>query len=203
MTAEELLIHELAERAGISVRTIRYYIEEGLLPQPAYQGKYSYYTLNYLDRLELIRRLKDSYLPLREIREIMSSLTDDQIRIRLKELPPLSPKFSAQSAPAQPGPKPGAKALEYIDRLMEDQTRHKIGSTSEKPQSRFRKEREKFLEVNQPIHFQAEVQSEETWSRVSIAPGVELNLRQPMDDDTERQVHQLIDFARRLFQKKP
>ena len=59
MTTEELLIHELAARAGISVRTIRYYIEEGLLPQPSYQGKYSYYTLNYLDRLELIRRLKE------------------------------------------------------------------------------------------------------------------------------------------------
>jgi DNA-binding transcriptional MerR regulator len=71
MTTEELLIHELAEKAGVSVRTIRYYIEEGLLPPPTYEGKYSFYSTAYLDRLELIRRLKDSYLPLREIREIM------------------------------------------------------------------------------------------------------------------------------------
>jgi DNA-binding transcriptional MerR regulator len=84
MTTEELLIHELAERAGISVRTIRYYIEEGLLPQPSYQGKYSYYSKAYLDRLELIRRLKDSYLPLKEILSIMNSLSDEDVHRRLK-----------------------------------------------------------------------------------------------------------------------
>ena len=81
MTQEELLIHELAEKAGVTVRTIRYYIEQGLLPEPKYQGRYSYYTLSFLDRLELIRRLKDSFLPLSEIREIMISLTDAEVQL--------------------------------------------------------------------------------------------------------------------------
>ena len=100
MTTEELLIHELAARAGISVRTIRYYIEEGLLPQPSYQGKYSYYTLNYLDRLELIRRLKESYLPLREIREIMTSLSDEEVRAKLKDQTSSQPDvIASQSKP--------------------------------------------------------------------------------------------------------
>ncbi|MCL4562693.1 MAG: MerR family transcriptional regulator, partial [Chloroflexi bacterium] len=57
-----LLIHELARRAGVSVRTIRYYIEEGLLPPPGNLGRYSLYGEEYLDRLELIRQLKAAYL---------------------------------------------------------------------------------------------------------------------------------------------
>ncbi len=77
MYIENLLIHELAERAKTTVRTIRYYTDEGLLPQPVMQGKYAYYTPNHIQRLELIQRLKNSYLPLKEIRQIMLSLSDE------------------------------------------------------------------------------------------------------------------------------
>ena len=38
MTAEEYLIGELAKKADVSVRTIRYYISEGLLPSPQSRG---------------------------------------------------------------------------------------------------------------------------------------------------------------------
>src|SRR5512136_2217946 len=107
MVIEELLIHELAERAGISVRTIRYYIEEGLLPQPSYQGKYSYYSPSYLDRLELIRMLKESYLPLREIREIMNSLSDEEVKRKLLDSQASTPRFRNQPMPAQPNAQPG------------------------------------------------------------------------------------------------
>ncbi len=203
MTTEELLIHELAQRAGISVRTIRYYIEEGLLPQPAYQGKYSYYTLSYLDRLELIRRLKESYLPLREIRDIMSSLTDTQVRRKLKEMPLSSGKFSFQQSPAQLTPKPGAKALEYINRLMEDQTRYKTGESTGQPPVIHRKEREIATEPNLQPLFQANVSGEEAWLHITLAPGVELHLRQPMDASTESRIHQLFYVAKKIFQAKP
>lgn len=199
MTTEELLIHQLAQRAGISVRTIRYYIEEGLLPPPSYQGKYAYYTLIYLDRLELIRRLKESYLPLREISEIMNSLSDEQVRMRLKELPAHSPKFSVEQAPSRPGPKPGARALEYIDRLMEDQTRHKTKGSGELSQPNLRKDRDEFLPRDQSRSLQAAVAHEQTWLRILLAPGVELHLRQPEDEDTENRVRQLIIYAQRIF----
>jgi DNA-binding transcriptional MerR regulator len=200
MTAEELLIHELAERAGISVRTIRYYIDEGLLPQPSYQGKYSYYTLNYVDRLELIRRLKESYLPLREINEIMNSLTDDQVRKRLNELPASSPKFSLEQKPSQPTAKPGAKALDYINQVMDTQTKHRMKGTSDQPQPTITKQREMASQINfnssEPSPSKEE---DEIWQRISLAPGVELNLRRPLDPVTENLVQQVINFARRIF----
>ena len=76
MEEEKFLIHELAEKAGVTVRTIRYYTNEGLLPQPEASGKYAYYSAAHLNRLELIRRMKDAYLPLREIRQTLVRLSD-------------------------------------------------------------------------------------------------------------------------------
>ena len=202
MTTDELLIHELAARAGISVRTIRYYIDEGLLPQPNYQGKYSYYSLRYLDRLELIRRLKESYLPLREIREIMSSLTDDQVKRRLKELPPSNPKFTNEQTPDQPNTRPGAEALKYINRLMDDQTKYRTKGTVNQPQPTFLTHRELTNKQNISMKEQISTDNDETWHRVSLAPGVELHYRRPMDPDTESLVKQLVSFAKRIFHRK-
>ncbi len=202
MTAEELLIHELALKAGVSVRTIRFYIEEGLLPQPDYQGKYSYYKPSYLDRLELIRRLKESYLPLREIREIMVSLSDQDVRRKLQEPLP-SPKFSSEPKPAQPAARPGARAMEYIDRVMEDQSRYKTKGSIEQKQPKLEKIEDRFFQsgINAPP---APAQEEnETWQRISFVPGVELHLRRPMPPAIEFKVNQLINFAKRIFHVNP
>ncbi|MDP6418780.1 MAG: MerR family transcriptional regulator [Candidatus Krumholzibacteria bacterium] len=61
-------IGELARLAGVTVRTIRYYIQEGLLPEAPLRGRYAGYDESYLDLLEQIRRMKEDFLPLREIR---------------------------------------------------------------------------------------------------------------------------------------
>jgi DNA-binding transcriptional MerR regulator len=61
-------ISELAEEAGVSTRTIRYYVSEGLLPPPVGSGPTSRYTSAHRERLAIIDRLKAQYLPLREIR---------------------------------------------------------------------------------------------------------------------------------------
>ncbi len=61
-------IGELAERSGVTVRTIRYYIEEGLLPPPPRRGKYGDFDASYLQRLRLIQRLKEERLTLPAIR---------------------------------------------------------------------------------------------------------------------------------------
>lgn len=70
----------LTEQAGVSVRTVRYYIAEGLLPPPVAAGRQSAYTPGHLDRLRLIARLKEAYLPLREIRRQLAGLDDAAVR---------------------------------------------------------------------------------------------------------------------------
>jgi len=62
-------IGELAQRSGVTVRTVHYYIEQGLLPAPPRQGKYGDFDESYLQRLRLIRQLKAQRLSLPAIRE--------------------------------------------------------------------------------------------------------------------------------------
>src|SRR5688500_18740607 len=78
--AERLTLGELTAAADVSVRTVRYYISEGLLPPPEGTGPGSAYTQGHLDRLRLIQRLKEAYLPLKEIRRRLSGLSDDDVR---------------------------------------------------------------------------------------------------------------------------
>ena len=72
-------ISELADAAGVSIRTVRYYITEGLLPPPVTAGAKSYYTEEHRDRLIVIGRLKDAYLPLRAIRQQLAEMDDAAI----------------------------------------------------------------------------------------------------------------------------
>jgi DNA-binding transcriptional MerR regulator len=75
-----LTLGELTAAADVSVRTVRYYIAEGLLPPPEGSGPGSSYTQGHLDCLLLIQRLKEAYLPLKEIRRRLSGLSDDEVR---------------------------------------------------------------------------------------------------------------------------
>lgn len=70
---------ELTELADVSARTVRYYIAEGLLPPPDSAGSRATYSQEHLDRLLLIGRLKEEYLPLREIRRRLDDMTETEI----------------------------------------------------------------------------------------------------------------------------
>jgi DNA-binding transcriptional MerR regulator len=56
-TALELTIDQLAERSGVTVRTIRFWAGRGLLPPPALRGRTGFYGADHLARLELVSEL--------------------------------------------------------------------------------------------------------------------------------------------------
>lgn len=56
--AEQLTIAELADRTGISVRTIRFYTGMGLIPPPVVRGRLGLYDERHVARLELVRDLQ-------------------------------------------------------------------------------------------------------------------------------------------------
>ena len=62
-------LSELADAAGVTPRTVRYYIAQGLLSSPGRLGPGTRYGNEHLDRLHLIRRLQDQGLSLAEIRD--------------------------------------------------------------------------------------------------------------------------------------
>lgn len=68
-------IGEVAERTGLSLRTIRYYEEVGLaVPSARTQGGFRLYTEPDVDRLKLIMRMKPLGFQLDEMRELLAIL---------------------------------------------------------------------------------------------------------------------------------
>ncbi len=83
-----LRIGEIAERSGVTPRTIRYYEELGLLPRTEReQGKHRVYTEADVERLLELKRLRDLLgLSLEELRSmIMAEDVRAEIRRRFHE----------------------------------------------------------------------------------------------------------------------
>ena len=71
MGAEKYSILELVQASGVARRTIRYYVQRGLIPPPEGAGRGHFYQSVHLERLLQIRDLQDQGVPLEEIRVIL------------------------------------------------------------------------------------------------------------------------------------
>ena len=81
ITIAQLQISEVAKRAGVSIRTVRYYDEEGLLPPSGYtSGGIRLYTVQDVNRLIFIRRLKTLGLSIEEIRICLGNIPESPNR---------------------------------------------------------------------------------------------------------------------------
>ena len=88
----ELKIGQLAKRAGCTVKAVRFYEAQGLLPAPARSAAgYRLYTAGHLRCLQLIKRAKLLGLSLAKIRTLVVHLSDGRrpgaaLRPRLQRL---------------------------------------------------------------------------------------------------------------------
>lgn len=73
-------LEELAEEASVSARTVRYYVQRGLLPKPDFRGRDTVYTEEHLLRLRAIRRLQERFLPLDAIQTELLSRSLEELR---------------------------------------------------------------------------------------------------------------------------
>lgn len=99
---DDLTLARLADQSGVSERTIRYYIQFGLLPAPEGAGPRSRYGRSHLGRLRLIRMLQDRHLPLSAIRKVLARRSEREIA-RIAE-------SSGRKAPTS--------ALDYVRSLL-------------------------------------------------------------------------------------
>lgn len=150
-----LKLDELAERAGVSARTVRYYVQRGLLAPPVFRGRDTVYGEGHLLRLRLIKRLQDArFLPLDAIAAELAGKRDEEVRALLERMD-RGERRAVTAATAGP-----------------------IGPLRARAR---------------PI----EREAGERWTRVTIADGVELSVRDDVEWDVARLAEQLREAMRR------
>ena len=119
MTERTYKLDELARATGMSTRTVRYYVQRGLLPPAAFRGKDTAYGHEHLVRLRAIRRLQQAFFPLDAIAAELGSRTLGEIE-RIAE---------GKAMPAEP-PSHGAAVREDAARPSEEDARLAVARQS-------------------------------------------------------------------------
>jgi DNA-binding transcriptional MerR regulator len=222
---QQMGLNTLAERADVSPRTVRYYIHNGLLPGPTTRGPKAGYTQAHLDRLLMIRRLQEQYLPLAEIRRVLAELDDEAVSRGLQEgervavetppssaleyvravmagVPPSAAPTIGQPLPAPTAavPSPAMPAAMKQPPLPDG-----AGLESSVPRPPQYEEREQSRQRwRQARHWKPDQQhtvERSRWDRISLSADVELHIRRPLSPKDQRAVHDLIEAARQLFEE--
>lgn len=82
----EYKVSELADKAGVTKRTIHYYISKGLLLPPEGSGVNSVYNDEHLERILLIKKLQAEYMPLNKIREYILNNPTKVVQTKTKDI---------------------------------------------------------------------------------------------------------------------
>jgi len=183
---------ELSALAGVTPRTVRYYLTQGLLPAVGVSGPGAKYDDSHLARLRLIRRLQSQHQPLAEIRRQLDGLDDPAILA-----------LAAEPAP----PAPSDSALEYIQRVTA--SAHRV---SETPSLMHRDYGAPLRSMGTAMPSAVPPQPDQLtdaapriersqWERVSLAPDVELHIRRPLPRSIAKRVDRLVEIARDLLEE--
>ena len=200
--ADPIDLAELSARADVSVRTIRFYIQQGLLPSPESRGPGAHYTAEHLDRLRLIKRLQREHLPLAEIRRRLEGLGAAEIA-RLAEETAARPRSSARDyirrALSEPGEKlkgTGSGERGAGSGTPELFSLHVAAAMAPPPSGA---PSGLGASLREPVKPRPPGRSQ--WERITLAPDVELHLRRPLSREQNRQVERLMEAARVIFEE--
>jgi DNA-binding transcriptional MerR regulator len=171
-----LTIEELAERFGVSVRAIRYYIAQGLLPGPGARGKAASYGAEHLVRLGLIRQLTERHIPLAKIEELLRGLSLDEV----KALQVAEDGLSAQLVEAERRQSP----QDYVAALLDDARRARgfpqLPRRASAPDTSMDSAKQAHALSAPPAPASQVATSgerdNETWYHWTLAPGIELHV---------------------------
>ena len=81
---ERFSIGELATLAGLTPRTVRYYIAEGLVDRPRGEKRGAHYLREHLEQLLMVRRWTDAGFSLDRVRELIAGAPEDPAPRRAK-----------------------------------------------------------------------------------------------------------------------
>jgi DNA-binding transcriptional MerR regulator len=189
----------LCDLAGVTPRTVRYYMQQGLLPQPGAGREARKYGPGTLMRLRLIRQLQREHLPLAAIRARLETLSDDAVAALLE--------------PEQRSPRePLGSARDYLDAVLG--TARAGMPPAPRRESRARptgSPRGSVADGALPPALQppttrtasepaeAWPRGREQWERLRLHADVELHVRRPASRDLNRRLERLLEEARRIL----
>lgn len=208
---------ELCDAADVTPRTVRYYVQQGLLPSPDTRGRGARYERAHLERIQLIKRLQGRHLPLAEIRTQLAELSDAAVSALVAE--PAAAEKSGSALDYVRTVLAGKKsALEY------ESIKRGGGAPFSEPVPPVPMPAPKFRAremvappapmAPEPASSPAPVadassitaappesstQSRSTWDRVPLAPDIELHVRRPLSRVQNKLLERLIEYARALF----
>ena len=88
---EPLTIGQVAKRAGVNVETVRYYERQGLIPEPPRRASgYRQYNLDFVKRIQFIKRAQSLGFSLKEIVELLELRIEpntacDEVRLHAEQ----------------------------------------------------------------------------------------------------------------------
>ncbi|MGI8842563.1 MAG: MerR family transcriptional regulator [Gemmatimonadaceae bacterium] len=171
---------ELSDRAGVSQRTVRYYIQQGLLPSPETRGPGAHYGPEHLDRLRLIRTLQRQHLPLAEIRRRLEELGPEEIRALL-------------AADRTVG-----DAKDYIRSVLSEGAPMLMSSALGEPTPPYGRQHPDLSGKDRQRKGMVRAQ----WDRIPLAADVELHVRRPLSREQNKQIERLLEAARHIFEEE-
>lgn len=201
MPRDSYSMNELAEATGIEPRTIRSYIERGLLPSAGTRGRGASYSPEHLARLRTIQGLRRARpeMTLSKIRILFQQLKPEQIHQLAKGS--ITAVASTISDPMHRGSdlhednsheepfqretendvgvidwSQIASSMTGVERLVR-LLREVSGSRSPAPKSRI-----------------------ENWTRIAVTPDFELSVRADFDEGQLAAFRELADLLRHLFE---
>jgi DNA-binding transcriptional MerR regulator len=188
---ERYSLTELADLGGVTPRTIRYYLGQGLLPAVGPSGPGSKYDATHLARLRLVRRLQAEHLPLAEIRRRLEGLDDAEIRQLVG---------SREPAP------PAGSALDYLRTVLDGPglTKLQAAAPAARPLLRRASVDPPIVAeaVAEPHHEPPSVPMERSqWERITLGPDIELHIRRPLGRAQQKGVDRLVTIARELLEE--
>jgi DNA-binding transcriptional MerR regulator len=217
---------ELARVTGVTPRTVRYYIVQGLLPGANETGPGASYDGRHLARLQLVRELQRQHLPLAEIRSRLAGLADSDV----------SALLSAQAARAE---EPAGSALDYIRGLLGSPRETtpsylmRVAASRPAPTAPLMKPQASGMDVVSdgaavsdatglapslvvgaitplgapsadappaaPESARPSVEQRSQWDRIALTDDIELHVRRPLSRLDNKRVERLITIARQVL----
>jgi DNA-binding transcriptional MerR regulator len=197
-------LSDLCDLAGVTPRTVRYYVAEGLIRPPGSAGPGARYDDGHLARLRLIRRLQREHLPLAEIRRRLAALDDAEAIAAAggsSAAPPDSALDYVRDVLARRGVAGPAQAASAPTAPAPPRTPIAARTTEVPPV-----DRSLLVDASGPTWWSADAgrtppPERSQWERIVLSPDIELHVRRPLTRSQNRAVARLIDEARRLLEE--